>query len=79
MDYVKNFLKSNSTFLSLTVLLFSILIFWALTKDKCLKIDSNHIKIEVSCDQARLFFPHLPPGGLGEGFPQEIKKTIQAE
>ena len=20
--------------------------------------------------------PHLPPGGLGEGFPQEIKKYI---
>ncbi len=47
---MNSFLKSHTLLLSLTLCLSTILIFWALTTDRCLEITSKEIEIKASCE-----------------------------
>ena len=47
---MKNFLKSHTLLLGLTLCLSTTLIFWALTTNTCLRIKSQSVEIEASCN-----------------------------
>ena len=51
MKNILKFLNSNTLLISINTFLLAILIFWALTIDNCLKVNSNQINIEVACQK----------------------------